>query len=399
MKPLSSLTKSLTTMALSPLVLMSYLVAKNQSIWVFGAWHGHQYADNPRYLFETIASEGSGIQPIWISKSRSVVKAINDDGFRAYYWISPKGIFYSLRASVAVVSHSADDVNPYASYRAKVFKITHGTPMKRMGVDSNASRRSGVSSFFYRNIRERTPQRRSPLIAFVSSELSKQRFESAYAGGKTVVINSGYPRWKGILENRNVLWQVIGKEANLRRGDDYDKIIMYAPTRRASSKFRLRIGSDFAAFVSNANLNGYFVILRPHPSLIVDLESDAAHQLKGMGFLELTCKQLEDINSALHDVDILITDYSSIIYDFCILGRPVFLYAPDLEEYIAEDTGLYAPYGESEPALKIDCLDDVLDEQWIVNATSKAAYFQSLHERGSAMEACSRIVRDIKENI
>ncbi|MDX5432255.1 MAG: CDP-glycerol glycerophosphotransferase family protein [Halomonas sp.] len=358
-----------------------------------------QYSDNPRYLFESLSDRESTIHPVWISKSHEVVEKVKSHGHLAYHWLSLKGIFYSLRASVAVVSHSADDVNPFASYRAKVFKITHGTPMKRMGRDNEAACPGYLPRGFYDYVRSISPQRKSPVIAFVSSELSKCRFESAYRGSSITVVNSGYPRWKGIVESQGILWQVIERETGIRRDGRFSRIIMYAPTRRANRSFQLKLGPDFVDFVRMANEQDYFVVLRPHPSLLIDMDAEAGPELSKLGFLEVTCQQINDINSTLQDVDVLLTDYSSVIYDFCILGRPSFLYAPDLEEYLASDTGLYAAYGETEPALKVDSLAAVLNPEVLEEAVARAERFQRLHGGGDGMEACSTIVKRIKERI
>lgn len=391
--------RGLVAAVFSPLILLSFVVRKNRSIWVFGAWNGRQYSDNPRYLFESVNANETAIHPIWISKSRDVVRRVTLEGYSAYYWASLKGIFYSLRAGVAVVSHSADDVNPYASYHSKLFKITHGTPMKCMGVDDKASYPGKVSQFFYHHFRAISPQRKSPMVAFVSSELSKARFESAYRGSSIIVVNSGYPRWQGILANHDVLWNLITGEAGVRRGEQYDKVIMYAPTRRAQTNFRLDISYEFAEFVLKANQRGYFVVFRPHPSLKVSMTPQVKNRLACLGFLEVTCQQLNDVSSALQDVDVLVTDYSSIIYDYCILRRPAFLFAPDLDDYVSRDTGLYAPYGEFEPAVWIDTLEAALETQALEDAVAKSARFQDQHASGDALAACSRIVSDIKDRL
>ncbi|MGR2737574.1 CDP-glycerol glycerophosphotransferase family protein [Billgrantia sp. Q4P2] len=391
--------RGLTTALFIPLVILSFVVRKNGSIWVFGAWNGMQYSDNPRYLFESLSTNGSGICPIWISKSREVVEKVRSKGYRAYFWLSLKGVLYSLRAGVAVVSHSADDVNPFASYRAKIFKITHGTPMKRMGRDNVFLYPERSSRRLYEFFRSISPQRKTPVIAFVSSEISKFRFESAYRGSSIAVVNSGYPRWLGIIESQGVLWRFIQESKGVHRGGEFEKIIMYAPTRRANKSFKLELGQDFVDFVIKANEKRYFVVLRPHPSLQIDISDKASRELLSRGFLEATCQQVEDINSALQDVDVLLTDYSSIIYDFCILGRPSFLYAPDLDDYLISDTGLYENYGEAEPALKIDSLCEVLNPKLMKLASVKAELFRELHCGADATKACATIVKTIKEKI
>ncbi|MFQ3788197.1 CDP-glycerol glycerophosphotransferase family protein [Halomonas sp. A29] len=396
---LAQVRRGLITALFLPLVMLSFLVRKNGAIWVFGAWNGIQYSDNPRYLFELMNTTETTIRPIWVSKSHVVVERVRAAGYRAYYWMSLEGIFYSLRAGVAVVSHSADDVNPYASYRAKIFKITHGTPMKRMGKDNRFLYPERRSRRLYEYVRSISPQRKTPVVAFVSSELSRFRFESAYRGSSISVVNSGYPRWMGITESRGVLWRFIQEKVGALRVSEFDKIVMYAPTRRANRSFKLELGKDLVDFVIEANEKKYFVVLRPHPSLQINISDKASLELVDRGFLEVTCHQIEDVNSTLQDVDVLLTDYSSIIYDYCILGRPSFLYAPDLDDYIVSDTGLYDDYGKAEPALKINSLLEALDPTLLKEASSKAEAFKALHCGADAVKACDTIVKTIKERI
>ncbi|MGL6214553.1 CDP-glycerol glycerophosphotransferase family protein [Billgrantia desiderata] len=396
MATLPLMKRGLAAVVCLPLIALSFLVKKNDSIWVFGAWNGRQYSDNPRYLYEAVGATDSSITPVWISKSPEIVTALKAQGCQAHHWLSPLGIYYSLRAGVAVVSHSADDINPFASYRSKLFKITHGTPMKRMGRDNLSVHPERRSRRIYERVRAFTPQRKAPIAAFVSSEVSKARFESAYRGSDIAVVNSGYPRWKGITDNSGVLWRIVENELKSAPVGAYEKIILYAPTRRADSTFRLSIDEDFVAFVRYANADKYVVVLRPHPSLSLAMNEDVSRQLSELGFLEVDCQRLNDINSALQDVDVLVTDYSSVIYDYCILARPAFLYAPDLDDYITSDTGLYEAYGESEPALKVECLQEVLDPALQQEALSRTLAFKEMHCGGDAMAACAAIVRTIR---
>ncbi|MCE8037281.1 CDP-glycerol glycerophosphotransferase family protein [Halomonas sp. MCCC 1A11062] len=397
MAPLSLVRRGLAATVCLPLVVLSFLVKKNGSIWVFGAWNGRQYSDNPRYLYEMLGATDSSIVPIWISKSPEIVEELKAKGYQAHYWLSPMGIYYSLRAGVAVVSHSADDVNPFASYRSKLFKITHGTPMKRMGRDNLAVHPERRSRRLYEKVRAYTPQRKTPVAAFVSSEVSKVRFESAYRGSAIAVVNSGYPRWKGITDNRGVLRRIIEEELKGDLAAALEKVILYAPTRRADSAFRLKIDESFVTFVGHANAERYAVVLRPHPSLSIEMDEDVRRQLSTLGFVELGCQRLNDINSALQDVDVLVTDYSSVIYDFCILARPAFLYAPDLDDYITSDTGLYEAYGESEPALRVDELKEVLDPALQQHALSRVQGFKEVHCGGDAIAACAAIIETIRQ--
>jgi CDP-glycerol glycerophosphotransferase len=51
-----------------------------------------------------------------------------------------------------------------------------------------------------------------------------------------------------------------------------------------------------------------------------------------------------DVNLLLHGVDALVTDYSSAIYDYAVLDRPILFFAPDVDNYDQQGRGLYEPY-------------------------------------------------------
>ena len=67
-----------------------------------------------------------------------------------------------------------------------------------------------------------------------------------------------------------------------------------------------------------------------------------------------------DINDLLFAVDLLITDYSSIVFEFSTLGRPMLFYAYDLDEYIA-GRDFYVPYREFVPGRIVRTFEELVD--------------------------------------
>lgn len=105
------------------------------------------------------------------------------------------------------------------------------------------------------------------------------------------------------------------------------KIYLYAPTFREKHKKR-----NEAILLDVQNINASFddkvIIVRNHPSL----------ELKGEGFIDVSLEPLEWILSVS---DGLISDYSSIIFDFAFFHRQILLYVPDLLDYISTNRPLY----------------------------------------------------------
>ncbi len=111
-----------------PLYYLMYLIPKKKKLWVFGAWFGVKYFDNPRFLFEYIKNNSSEIQVIWITKDKSIC-----NNQEILYKYSLKAIYFSLRAEVFFVSHSTlSDLFAFINANCrKVIQLWHGIPIKK----------------------------------------------------------------------------------------------------------------------------------------------------------------------------------------------------------------------------------------------------------------------------
>ena len=79
----------------------------------------------------------------------------------------------------------------------------------------------------------------------------------------------------------------------------------------------------------------------------------------------------DNLNLLMKKADILITDYSSICYDFAILKRPMLFYAPDLDYYRDEERGFYEDYDSFVPGPVFRRIDDLAEE--LLNLSSDPA--------------------------
>jgi len=122
------------------------------------------------------------------------------------------------------------------------------------------------------------------------------------------------------------------------------RVILYAPTFRGESVDVARAdGLPDWRLLRDALAADHVLLVRLHPSiregLVIDRELD--------GFLT-DVSDHADINELLHVSDILVTDFSSVIFEYALLGRPMVFFAPDLEAYERE-RGFYFDYRSGVP--------------------------------------------------
>ena len=214
----------------------------------------------------------------------------------------------------------------------------HGTPLKKLAHDIEVPE----GTTFYRS--EMTvEQMRSTYDNDVSkynymispSAFTTEVFQSAFKIDRTRLIETGYPR-NDILSNykENDLYEIKSK---LKIPKD-KKIILYAPTWRDNSynlkgyTFKLKV--DFRKWQEILG-DDYVVVFKPHYLIVNDFDLESVKDF--VYFVD----PKEDISDLYLIADILVTDYSSVFFDYAILKRPIYFYMYDLDSYRDELRGFY----------------------------------------------------------
>ena len=100
-------------MVVSALSRISSLIPKRKNLWLFGAWNGRLYSDNPKYLFEYVNAEHLEIDACWITREKKVCRYLRNKGFNACMRFSVKGLLASLRGEVAfIISGEKSEISP-----------------------------------------------------------------------------------------------------------------------------------------------------------------------------------------------------------------------------------------------------------------------------------------------
>lgn len=187
-----------------------------------------------------------------------------------------------------------------------------------------------------------------------SSEEVKDIYSNAFGVKKEIIHPIGLPRNDCFYDTSKIekLRKEIDKQINNK---DNKKIILYAPTFRDNKKFELMFNIE--DLYNNLN-DEYILLLKLHPNIKDDLiEIDDKYKDFVINFSDY-----EETQELLMVTDLLITDYSSIIFDFALTSKPIVLYAYDLEEYKNRIRGFYYEYEEFVPGPIVKNQEELIAE-------------------------------------
>lgn len=310
------------------------VIPKNKKVWVFGAWFGNSFSDNPKYLYLYVKENKKNIKTVWIYKNKKndlLSNDINRYDILAYHYMSLKGIYYQIVASVVFVSHSASsDLNPlFISFRTKRFQLWHGTPLKKIGYDDDFQSFKLKKNIFYKLL---TNEFYDYVIS--TSEKVSTIFSTAFDMKTSKIIKLGYPRNDVFLKKYK---------------DDASGIVkvIYMPTyRKKINKWEdilcAKLGFDFNDVNGFLSDNNIYLSLRLHPANTAGTD----FQKLVNSYSNISLSNESDIYEVINQYDCLITDYSSIMFDFVLSGKPVIFYPYDKEQYLKTERGMYFNYDD-----------------------------------------------------
>ncbi len=346
------------------LFLLSHLSPRRQNLWVFGSWRGTRFADNARYLFLYCSSANlANVECVWISSSHAIVQQLRQNGLVAQHKWSLAGIRAALRAGVYVFDFRSSDIAYELSGGALRINLWHGVPLKRIERDiedpnhpvSMAQRGPLHSRLFWRFL---VPQNYETCDYIVApGRGSAKTLGSAFRLGPDRVLLTGYPRndamfgadWTRRAASRTDRSIAEALEQDQRQGL---RLICYLPTWQDKARF-LRIPRQLPLPVPELEA----VLAANHAKLyckfhhVDHVDHEELERVRSSSRMTLLPADV-DIYQHLGRFDALITDYSSIYFDYLLLDRPLIFYAHDLEEY-QELRTFYYDYESVTPGPKV----------------------------------------------
>ena len=311
----------------------SYIIPRSEKILVFGSYRGG-FNDNTKYLFIYASEHIKDKSPIWISTKKSTVKQIRKIGYKAYHVVSLRGLYYSLRAKYWFVNSYTSDILFCLAGSAKIVNLWHGLPMKTIefGITKGELAKRYVDKQFS-DVFFHPASFRRPDYMLSPSDFIDGIFIPSFRITERQCIHAGYPRTFLLQQSKMDVDKFISYHESeetkviVKKIQQYNRVFVYMPTWRDSQRDCFANGFDLQAFNDCVAKQNACVLMKPHANTIIDKSIKYSNLFFLDGNVDMYC--------ILPYTHTLITDYSSILYDYILMpDKNVILFHYDYDEYV-----------------------------------------------------------------
>lgn len=324
----------------------------NKRLIVFESYSGKQYSCNPRALYEYLVQQHPDFELIW-SVNKGFTTEFDTKQIPYVKRFSLRWFIVMARAKYWITNSRMPLWIPKPKHTTYI-QTWHGTPLKKLALDMKEVHMPNTTTVAYKENFRKEVQNWDYLIS--PNAYSTKNFKSAFQFDKTI-IEAGYPRNDFLYANNNPRAVYEFKQRNKLPLDK--KVILYAPTWRdnqfySKGKYKLDLQLDLKA-LKKALGDNYIILLRMH--YLVAEQFDLSQY---EGFVYDFSKHV-DINELYIMADLLITDYSSVFFDYANLKRPIIFYTYDIQSYRDKLRGFYFNLEKEAPGPVVTTNQEVLD--------------------------------------
>lgn len=393
MKLKTIIKKTLRAVVLAGYKVCTLVLPINRHMIIFESNLGRNYTGNPRAIYEKMVEQGLDrkYKCYFIFEDTSTVipgaaKKIKRNRIHYFLLFAKAGFWIcDSRLPKFIIKR------PQVTY----IQTWHGTPLKKLALDMDSvfmAGETGIDNYkkhFYENAKTW-----DYLIS--QNHFSTEIFRRAFAFDKEM-LEIGYPR-NDVLFRKNNKEDILELKKEL--GLPLDKrILLYAPTWRdnefyGNGKYKFNPKLDFD-MLQEALKEDTVLIVKYH-YLIMDQIDWTPYK----GFI-YSFDMGYDISSLYLVSDMLITDYSSVMFDYSLLKRPMLFYCYDLDEYKDTLRGFYFDFLKEAPGpilLKSEDLVTAIKEYDPSKYKERYEAFSKKYNHADDGKASEKVVELIKKN-
>lgn len=349
-----------------PLYGLSFLTPRKKNRWVFGTAHG--FSDNSKYLFIDVIKKHKDIEAIWISRDKVTPRKLQSLGYNAHYIWSFKGFYYLLTASTYITTHTfINSLLAWTLGRANFVNLWHGIALKNMqfriqgGPDYKIFNHRIYKLLYYPIYYPRYIQ---PDLFLQTSSITGKNYQESFKLKEESLFEANYPRCEILTMEEKDRINFIQKHENaeayqmMQNLKNYRTVFIYMPTWRSYDKNYLQTAEfNFEKLNDLMKRKNEILLLKLHP--LTPMEQ--VENLKKYSNIIVINSKL-DIYPLLPYTDVLITDYSSIYFDYMHLKNNHTIFFPfDYKNYVEGDYGLAYEYDSSINGIKVTSFNQLLN--------------------------------------
>jgi len=366
------------------------MLPKNRNLIIFESFLGKQYSDSPRAIYEYLQKHNSAFTMYWSVDKHSIQK-LSSSNIKYVKRFSIKWMFLMNSASYWVTNSRLPLWIPKPK-KTTYIQTWHGTPLKRLAADMEEVHMPGTNTEKYKRNFLSEAKKWDYLIS--PNKYSTTIFSRAFDFNKTIV-ESGYPRNDYLINQNNE--EEIKRIKHSIHIPSNKKVILYAPTWRdnqyySQGKYKFELEMDLDLMQKELK-DDYVIALRLHYLVAENIDISAYE-----GFI-FDFSTYEDIRELYLIADILITDYSSVFFDYANLKRPMIFYVYDIEEYRDNLRGFYFDFEKEAPGPLVKTTNELLQE--IKNVSDSFVVDEQFYKKFCYLEdgnATERVVKRVFEN-
>ncbi|MCG1028149.1 CDP-glycerol glycerophosphotransferase family protein [Virgibacillus halodenitrificans] len=355
MKKIIKKLKSQKTKAKILKIAMTFLnfMPTKKKLIIFESFHGKQYSDSPRAIYEYMKSNYPEYKMYW-SADRRHMELFMDKNVNEIRRFSVKWLILMARAEFWITNSRLPLWIPKPKHTTYL-QTWHGTPLKRLAADMEEVHMPGTDTKRYKENFLKEAKKWDYLIS--PNKYSTEIFSRAFGFDKKVV-ESGYPRNDYLInENNKETIHQIKTKVNLPLDK---KVILYAPTWRdnqfyGKGRYKFDLQMDLSKMKKELG-EDYVIVLRLHYLVAENLD------LTGFEKFVYDFSYHEDIRDLYLISDLLITDYSSVFFDYANLKKPMIFFVYDIEEYRDNLRGFYFDFENKAPGPLVKTTEEILEE-------------------------------------
>ncbi|MDF9866995.1 CDP-glycerol glycerophosphotransferase [Bacilli bacterium PM5-3] len=311
------------------------------------SYQGRNFSCSPRAIYEYMINDDKYADYKFIIPLRKVNDEIREkfENERTKVVKYRTKEYFNLIAQAKYwISNSIFETSVIKKDNQKYLQTWHGTPLKKLAFDIDTAGNNKIrSNEEVRNMYASDAQRYTMMCSpspYYTNHISSA-FNLKNLHTNNIMFETGYPRNDRLINYKDKEVKQIKERLNIPNDK---KVVVYAPTWRDNQHqlgvgFTLGLELDFQKLYEEFS-DKYVFIFKLHHFIASKLD------LSGYEDFIIDCSRENDINDLHLISDVLITDYSSLFFDYANLKKPILFYMFDYDEYAKETRGFYFDFDE-----------------------------------------------------